>query len=329
MGRRPIVLTLTMASYRYPTKHTQSSEWAEWLGSVYTAPQNYLYISILGPGLKLVSLCLGVYGKLPPWANIGRAVLDPVASHLWTWDLHLPGSKQFPLQQPLVVPLLTCWALVNDPVPVFCSCSMPHASASPGGRLVMVSQPWKSTGYTVYAHRTISVCTRGESCGILRTLDGTRRGRSNNSLVPKKFSDLLSTFNHELIEPPSTSNLAARGRGIVQCRGQRLTPSSRPVTDVLIIPQWFFKKWIWGVFRWGAWILQMASGPTTPYLAQLTYWRFQPHLKLSPGSRGRNISARILALLISQLCDLELVAYICFEPPLILFWKMKMRVPPF
>lgn len=189
----------------------------------------------------------------------------------------------------------------------------------------MVSQPRKATGCIVSAHRTVSVCTKGRK---FRRIEvpwwHAKRTKSNSSFVQKGFSDLLSTLNYELIELPSTSDLAVRGRGIEQCRGQRLTLSPRPVADVLFVPR-FFKKWIWGVFRWGAWTLQTAAGPTTPHLAQLTHlchppgpcdhrW-FQPLLKLNPDSRGRNSSARILASLMSQLCDLELVASVCFERP--------------
>ena len=36
-----------------------------------------------GPWSKVGSLCLGVYGKLLPWVNVYRALLDPAASQLW------------------------------------------------------------------------------------------------------------------------------------------------------------------------------------------------------------------------------------------------------
>lgn len=58
-----------------------------------TTPDN----SILDPGLKLVSFFHGVYGNLPPWMNVGRDLLDPAASQLWAWDLHISESKQFTL----------------------------------------------------------------------------------------------------------------------------------------------------------------------------------------------------------------------------------------
>lgn len=84
--------------------------------------------------------------------------------------------------------------------------------------------------------------------------------------------------------------------------------------------------WFW------TWTLQIATGPTTLYLDQFphlcdlpdsyNHLLFQPQLKLSPSSIVRKISSKILASLISQLCDLELVAYNNFELPLILFYKM-------
>lgn len=52
-------------------------------------------------------------------------------------------------------------------------------------------------------------------------------------------------------------------------------------------------------------------GPISTFMCfTYNHLLFQPQLKLSPSSIGRKISSKILASLISQLCDLELVTYI-------------------
>lgn len=66
----------------------------------FPGPRNGLNVSILDPGLKVVRLWLGVYGRLLCGVNVGRASVDPVTSHMWTWDLHLQNLSHFPCGSP-------------------------------------------------------------------------------------------------------------------------------------------------------------------------------------------------------------------------------------
>lgn len=154
-------------------------------------------------------LCFGPHSKVSKplswgvWAapTLGWTSVEP---HLSRWPLLCgPGiciyqteSEQFPLQCPLIVPLLTRWALViNDPVPAFCSCYTPqHCWEEGWSRLVSHERPLDIQ----CMHPGPQVCVRRqESSAILRYADGPLRGEGQIVLWCRRdfliFSALLTT----------------------------------------------------------------------------------------------------------------------------------------